>query len=290
MSNYTTVASLQTFLGLQSTRENEFLQTLITQVSALFDEYLDRQLGQQSLTEYVLGNGETYIALQQRPIYQYQFTGTLHSTTTVTGLASTSNLSVGMPVVAQNDPTANILTPGTTIASIVSSSSVTLSQAALVAGSYQLFFGLAIWQDDNALWNQAEGAFAADTQLIPGQDYALKVDQADGGSRCGLVYNANGYWDAPFTYTPGVISPALGPFYGNIMVQYTAGYGVIPAQIEMACNMAISKFRNLAGYGQALVSENYEEYNYALANQLLPHALSPEVRSMLARYKNVAVA
>ncbi len=53
------------------------------------------------------------------------FTGTLNSTINVTGIASgTGSLVVGMPVQGTNIPT------GTTIASIVSSSAITLSQAA----------------------------------------------------------------------------------------------------------------------------------------------------------------
>ena len=58
------------------------------------------------------------------------FVGTLNSTVNVTGIASgTSNLKVGMSVSGTNIPS------GTTIASIVSSSAITLSQAATGSGT-----------------------------------------------------------------------------------------------------------------------------------------------------------
>lgn len=58
------------------------------------------------------------------------FTGTLNSTINVTGISGgTSSLQVGMPVTGSNIPS------GTTIASIVSSSAITLSVAATGSGS-----------------------------------------------------------------------------------------------------------------------------------------------------------
>ena len=63
-------------------------------------------------------------------------TGTTHGTISVTGLTSTASLSVGMPVSGAGIPA------DTTIASIVSGTSITLSQAATSSATGSLSFGL----------------------------------------------------------------------------------------------------------------------------------------------------
>lgn len=147
-----------------------------------------------------------------------------------------------------------------------------------------------VYLDDNALWGQAPLSFAAGTLLTAGVDYALDIDQPDGSSRSGRLYNANGYWDAPFTHTPGIITSFLGPFKGNIKITYTAGYSSVPTALALECNMAIAKIRQMAQYGMAIASQSYEEYSIAFMADAQRHMLSPEVRSVLARYRNIAVA
>jgi hypothetical protein len=61
-------------------------------------------------------------------------TGTLNSTTAVTGLTGTASLVLGMPVSGTNIPA------GTTIAAITSATAITLSQAATGSGSVTLTF------------------------------------------------------------------------------------------------------------------------------------------------------
>ncbi len=152
-----------------------------------------------------------------------------------------------------------------------------------------------VYLDELAYFGQASGAFAASTELVQGQDYAIYVDQPDGSSRAGLLFNINGWWPIPINYTPGLITPVIGPPVGNIQVTYTAGYAAIPSQIEMACVMLVARVRKMRFYGQMLDSESYEEYSYKLT---APHPgmtaitaglMSPEISSILARFREVAV-
>ena len=143
-----------------------------------------------------------------------------------------------------------------------------------------------LWQDDNAYWGSASNPFSSLTLLQYGVDYALEIDQPDGSSRSGLVFNVDGWWDAPFTYTPGIITPTLGPYVGNIKVTYVAGYAPVPAQIELACNMAIANLRNTSQYGTAISTETFEEYSVGLDGS--KHVLTEPVKNILARFRNVA--
>lgn len=147
-----------------------------------------------------------------------------------------------------------------------------------------------LYLDETAFWGQAPNAFAAATLLTEGTDYALDKDQPNGSSRSGLVFNINGAWPVPVNYSPGLISPVIGPGVGNIKVTYTAGYASVPTPLTLACNMLIAKVRNSKTYGEALVSETDEVYSYQLAGEAKVGMFSKEVASVLARYRNVGVA
>lgn len=147
-----------------------------------------------------------------------------------------------------------------------------------------------VYLDNGAYWGSASGAFGSSTLLTAGTDYALVKDQANGSSRCGLLYRINGCWDRPLSYSPGLIAPFDGPATGNAKVVYVGGYATVPTNVALACQLAVASVRQMAQYGQALQSEGYEEYSYTLVAAARRHVLSPEVRSMLARYRNVAVA
>ena len=66
-------------------------------------------------------------------------TGTLNGTINVTGLSSTAGLNVGQTVSGAGIPV------NTTIATIVSSTAITLSQAATTSGATTLVFGASLW-------------------------------------------------------------------------------------------------------------------------------------------------
>ncbi len=148
-----------------------------------------------------------------------------------------------------------------------------------------------LWMNDSAFWGQA-GTYG--TALTQGADYALQIDQRDGTSNSGLVLSINGAWDIPFNYAPGLIYPFLGPGNGNIKVQYTAGYVTIPQDIQLALFMQVAAIRNTKNYGQLLASESLNDgggaNSYSIAAKPKIGVLSPEVCSILARYRNIAVA
>jgi hypothetical protein len=72
-----------------------------------------------------------------------QQTGTLNGTINVTGLTSTTGLNIGQTVFGTNIPA------GTTVATIVSSTAITLSAAATGSGATTLTFGANLWTNLN---------------------------------------------------------------------------------------------------------------------------------------------
>lgn len=148
-----------------------------------------------------------------------------------------------------------------------------------------------IYLDDNGFWGATSGGFSTSNLLTAGTDYALYIDTPEGYSASGMVYSRKGYWDVPTAYSPGLISPSYGPMNGNIKVTYVAGYLTLPADLQLAVNLSVSRIRNSTIYGQMVKEESYEEYAYKLAQpDNIDSALPPEAKAILARgYREIAI-
>lgn len=213
------------------------------------------------------------------------FTGnTTSGSAIVANVSSIAGLTVGDTITGAGIPAA-------TTVSTITAGSFTLSAAATATGSaVPLTFGLAVWLDNAGYWGSSSTAFAASTLLAYGADYALKVDQADGSSKSGLVARLGGWWDRPFVRTYGLLSPLIGTGTGNIKVGYTAGYATIPMDLELACNLAVARVAGSAAYGQAVASKSYDGYSVSLLGGASKVAIfSPDVAAILANYRSLPV-
>lgn len=296
---YTTLSAVKLSLGIADCNNtyDAQLTAFISQADDLINEWLGRDLSLQNYVEYYKGNGTQLLVLNQRPVDMIVSSGVLNGTTTVSGLSSTAHMIVGMVVSGSaptpvNNPTSPAIVPGTTIASITNGTTIVLSQASNVSSTQTLYFGCQVWVDEGAYWNQAVGAFPVQTALTPGADYAVDIDQTNGyQSRSGLIYSINQYWPIPFNYQPGLITPVLGPSNGNIKVQYTAGYAVVPAQLQLAANMLVARMRQVAQFGTAMQSESVKDYSYTLGSPSGNSIglITPEIGSILARWVDIGV-
>jgi hypothetical protein len=266
------------------TSEDSLIDQLISECSNLIEEECGRTFGLNNWVEILCGNGQQYLDLRNRPISLYYWSGSTVAGSEVVH-TETAGLVEGMPVVGDGIPSYAVISEVNP-----TSGTITLSVPATKTQTVQLYFGLSVWLDEGALFGQAVGAFPASTMLTPGIDFALDVDQPDGyTSRSGLIYCNNGPWPMPFTYSPGRISPDLGPRKGNVLVHYTAGYASVPTDIQLACNLMIARVRKLSIYGEALTAERDEVFSYNLKSAAKLGLISPEVSSRLARYRNVGV-
>lgn len=147
----------------------------------------------------------------------------------------------------------------------------------------------ALYLDNSAYWGTALGSFPASTLLVEGVDYALDRDQPDGSSRSGLVYRIGGLWQRPQIRRVGTIGNAEGAQVGNIKISYTAGFSVLPINVELAAMLAIAKVRRTAPYGQALASESYKDTSYSLFHPQHSGLFMGEVGTLLSRYRNLTL-
>jgi hypothetical protein len=152
-----------------------------------------------------------------------------------------------------------------------------------------------LWEDEDGYWGAGSvDAFNADHLLVSGRDYALAKDQPDGSSRSGLVYRINGTWSRPYQTAAGNLSAAAPFGTGNIKVTYTAGFGAVPAAVELAVQTAVGRVMQSMRHGGLVSGESYSDYSYTLAvgqarqDGLL--ALPAEAVSMLGRYREPPIA
>jgi hypothetical protein len=159
-----------------------------------------------------------------------------------------------------------------------------------------------VWMDSNGYYGQATGAFAANTLLIAGGDYALKIDDPGGTMslsrllrRIGGSGGASillGFWK-PGTLSQGRAGMVWPQGQGNVKVLYVGGYptGHIPYDLVQACiNLVAWTKANVLRGGLPLQSENLGKYGYTVAMQGLGAA--PELgttRQLLATYRDLVM-
>ncbi len=148
---------------------------------------------------------------------------------------------------------------------------------------------LSLYQDDTAYGGQAPNAFGPETLLTQGVDFFLDVDQPDGGSRSGLLYRLGGVWTRPFVTQPQNIAPGAPYPSKNVKVVYTAGYAAIPGDLSLACNLLVARVRQMLPHGAAMTAESYSDYSYQLQAAVQAALMTPEVASVLARYRDLPI-
>lgn len=120
---------------------------------------------------------------------------------------------------------------------------------------------IAVNVDESGAWGAPSDSFGSETALTWGEDFALKLDQSNGSSRCGLLIRLNDVWPRRAVRSAGLLSPWLEPSLGSIKVTYTAGYtpDTLPEFIRTAAIFLVSKMRHILPLGVELTSESYEE-------------------------------
>jgi hypothetical protein len=291
--------------AINATGIDSWLTVLVSAACKVVEAYCKRNLETAAFVEYLNGSGTPELVLRQRPIRTETLTGTLNSTTAVTGLSDTDFLAAGMRVTGTGIP------DDTTIAAVVSATAITLSAAATASGSASLTFGHSLWYDPRGYYGKVSGSFAASTLLTVGRDYVLRY-AADGTCQSGLALRLGGVlgasagdlggWTWPQSWGRGSLAataPAVWPLgAGNVRAVYAAGYGVgpresggtLPEDLTMAANEVVAWMRRNLPLGGLLSSEGLGAYHYSV---VLPQLSSlPElgsVRQILSRYREISV-
>ncbi len=281
----TTLAAVKTHLGLSDTGEDVPLSQWIAGASAAIrrhvDDYLYGAIGQ-------ISSGSA--AIVTSPGHGLE-TG---ATITIAGSDSVPTIDGPRSITVLDDQTFSIpvaiTTPGTrgvfsrTYTEFCGGNGT--SELRLMHIPVQSVQG--VWLDPSGYFGDPTNAFAADTELTQGIDYALwRDDAADSGvsHRGALVRIDGAVWPRPSARVAGLLASAPGTAYGNIKVVYTAGYLHIPPEAQLAANQLVAQIRKGALDGGSLHSERYDYYSYERLTPADEAQLLSSVSSLLRRYK-----
>lgn len=145
-----------------------------------------------------------------------------------------------------------------------------------------------LYLDDAGYFGKAPGAFAAGTELTEGVDFVAVIDDGATLSESGLVLKISGanggFLGAyPRQCYPSKLAGSKPPFwpagYGNIKVEYSAGYAEVPLDLaNAAASLVVYAARNQPG-GGILSNESLGSYSYSTI-QLAATGNCPELGSI----------
>ena len=142
--------------------------------------------------------------------------------------------------------------------------------------------------DDLGYFGTAPAGFAPSSNLVEGVDFAL-MSGANGPGSTGFLRRIGTTWHRPPARAFGVLSNLPGIPNGNIRVQYTAGFPVIPPAITMAVNALILKQASQASLGGAASQMSYEDAHIGFFSPSDAATLLGSVESTLANYRSIPV-
>jgi len=145
-----------------------------------------------------------------------------------------------------------------------------------------------LYFDAGGYYGDQSGGFASTTQLIEGQDFVLKRDNASETECClsGSVIRITGIiWYRPTNKTQGLLTLSRGNPFGNIKVTYTAGYSRLLPDVMLAANQFVALLSRSAIDGTPQLSERYDYYQYQMLDPEKEVQALNSVKHLLAPYK-----
>ena len=112
---------------------------------------------------------------------------------------------------------------------------------------------------------------------------------AAGQGATGILRRIGTTWPCHSSRAVGVIQNLPGIPSGNIKVQYTAGFDVVPPAIAMAVNAAILKQLAMASFGGAASQLGYEDASVSFVAPAEAAKLFGSIESILAKYRSIPI-
>lgn len=142
--------------------------------------------------------------------------------------------------------------------------------------------------DETGTFDEAPQDHASSQVLVEGIDYALMPGSKGPGSS-GLLRRISSTWPNRPSRAHGVLANLPGVPLGNIQVQYTAGFEVIPAAISMAVNSLILRLAAQAHLGGGVQSMSYEDAAVSFVNSTDVVNVVGSIESTLASFRSVSI-
>lgn len=145
--------------------------------------------------------------------------------------------------------------------------------------------------DNNGYYGSNANGFGASTLLVAGQDYYLQNDRSEGGSLSGILVRIANVWPGMMQKLRGDLTASKVFGQGNIKVVYTAGYKIIPADVQQAIFEACKELRFRRKRMGPINSEHLGEYGYTAALMPIDYRMAllrvGSMEQIVARYRRL---
>jgi hypothetical protein len=285
-----------------------WLNKLIGAADAAAKQYCKRDLELAAYVEYYNGTNQVELVLNQRPVWCGVTVVTASSNgvalpTATINVATTTNFPPGtFTSPTALPPTLSVQTSPSTWTTVTYTGLTATSFTGCSGGTGNLFTGgtvgmPAVFWDPNGQYGFAPNAFAPNTQLVLGNQYAPTLDSGGVKSNRGTLRRIAGGTGAGFIgfYPENFYSGKLGAYrmpvwpqgFGTFKAAYTAGYYPVPADLEYAVSMLAAQMVRIMPNGANMSSESLGGYSYSVLNKSEDPELG-EVRRTLARYREAS--
>lgn len=152
---------------------------------------------------------------------------------------------------------------------------------------------LNLWLDDSGNFGSGSG-FGAETLLQAGVDYEMRLD-GDEASACesGIVLRIGTVWpNLNRISVVGKLTADIGPAFGNIKIQYTAGWNPVPADVKIAVATYAGYLRRMIPFGGSVTEETLGRWSYKIQTATVMQngvVLPADVASLLRQYMDVVI-
>lgn len=129
----------------------------------------------------------------------------------------------------------------------------------------------------------------------------VRVDAAGMGGQSANGFGATSVWEQGVSWyarslaedesNPGELISGIGwPLgTGNIKVTYTAGYSVVPADVQLAVHQLVGRVREDNEHGRPVQSETLGSYSYSLLSAGDEGKEMTSARSALMKYRSIVI-
>lgn len=145
-----------------------------------------------------------------------------------------------------------------------------------------------VWVSHNGFFGSASGAFDGTNDLLTyGDGFCLDLPEDGQPSKSGILIRINNLWPRPSARVQGLLSPFLTQSFGNVKVNYWAGYTLdtLPYDFRVATIALVTKLRGFFPVGFELSSDGYADKNISILGDRKDYLYSV-TKQILWRYRN----
>jgi hypothetical protein len=277
----TTLAAVKLYMGISNTAQDAKLTALLTAASFAIENYCDRVFAEQTLIEYYDGrdnwrNG--YLHLKQMPV-----TSIARIASEPVAALTVKNESAAVQL-AQVQVTATGVTLTSTASAVSTTDDISFATCPTI-GSLA-----------NAIGNAGFSATVTST-YSEWPSVMLRVPQGALNAKAGGLTNGAQLFVYTRELSVASINCDEGTVYGffpvgfqQVEVRYTAGYAVIPADVQTACAIVVKALNSQSAIDNNLAYEKLGDYSWGRrTDQMidLNNAIFADAVPLLAKYRRI---